>query len=52
MRRHGERKLTSSYLSWRRYREACEELQKLTDQELGDLGITRGDIPFIARRAV
>ncbi|MBA68887.1 MAG: DUF1127 domain-containing protein [Rhizobiales bacterium] len=52
MRRQGERKLTSSYLNWRRYRETCEELQKLTDQELSDLGITRGDIPFIARRAV
>ena len=52
MRRQGETKLTSSYLSWRKYRETCEKLQKLSDRELGELGITRDDIPFIARRAL
>lgn len=44
--------LIRSYASWRKYRETCEELQKLTEQELGDLGISRGDIPFVVRRAI
>lgn len=45
-------KLIHSYTSWRKYRETCEELEKLSEQELGDVGLTRRDIPFAARRAV
>lgn len=36
--------------NWRRYRETVNELSRLTDRELEDLGIARWDIPFVARR--
>ena len=38
--------------NWNRVRNTRNELDSLTDRELSDLGITRGDIPFIARRSV
>jgi uncharacterized protein YjiS (DUF1127 family) len=34
----------------RRYREALTELSKLSDHELSDIGIGRGDIEYVARR--
>ena len=37
---------------WRRYRDAVRELSQLTDRELNDIGISRVDIPSIAREAV
>ena len=36
----------------RRYREAVSELSKLSDHELSDIGISRGDIEYVARRSV
>jgi uncharacterized protein YjiS (DUF1127 family) len=36
----------------RRYREAVNELSKLSDHELSDIGISRGDIEYVARRPV
>lgn len=33
----------------RRYRETVNELSRLSNRELSDLGITRGDIPRISR---
>lgn len=45
-------KLITSYASWRKYRETCTELNRLSERELGDIGMSRGDIPFIARRAL
>ncbi|MCI5073772.1 DUF1127 domain-containing protein [Oricola sp.] len=36
---------------WRRYRETSIELSRLTNRELADIGFTRGDIPFVARKA-
>jgi uncharacterized protein YjiS (DUF1127 family) len=36
----------------RRYREAVSELSKLSDHELSDIGISRGDIEYVARRPV
>ena len=35
--------------AWRRYREAVRELTQLSDRELADIGIRRGDIEAIAR---
>lgn len=32
-----------------RYRETVRELSRLTNRELDDLGLTRSEIPFIAR---
>jgi uncharacterized protein YjiS (DUF1127 family) len=37
--------------AWRRYREAVRELSSLSDRELEDIGVRRGDIPFIAAGA-
>jgi uncharacterized protein YjiS (DUF1127 family) len=36
--------------AWRRYREAVKELSQLSDRELNDIGIRRGDIEFIVRQ--
>jgi len=36
----------------RRYREAISELSTLSDHELSDIGISRGDIEYVARRPV
>jgi uncharacterized protein YjiS (DUF1127 family) len=34
--------------AWKRYGVAVDELSHLSDRELADIGITRGDIPRIA----
>lgn len=36
--------------SYLRYRDTVRELSRLTDRELNDLGLSRWDIPFIARK--
>ena len=36
--------------AWRRYREAVRELSQLSDHELCNIGIDRGDVETIARR--
>ena len=43
--------ITEKLSAWRRYREAVRELSQLTDRELEDIGVRRGDIPFIAAGA-
>jgi len=35
---------------WRRYESSMRELAMLSDRELADIGITRSDIPRIARQ--
>lgn len=44
--------IVRSYNNWRRFRETCSELNRLSQRELADLGIARSDIPSIARRSV
>ena len=44
--------ISEKLASWRRYREAVRELSRLTDRELSDIGIRRGDIEFIVRQSV
>ncbi|WP_127523735.1 DUF1127 domain-containing protein [Mesorhizobium sp. Z1-4] len=44
--------LIRNYRNWRRYRDTVNELNRLSSRELNDLGINRGDIPFVARRSV
>ncbi len=44
--------LIRNYRNWRRYRETVSELDRLSNRELADLGMTRSDIPFIARKSV
>ena len=38
-----------SFSKWRNYRRTVSELNALSNRELDDLGISRGDIPFVAR---
>jgi uncharacterized protein YjiS (DUF1127 family) len=45
------RTIAEKLSAWRRYREAVRELSQLTDRELEDIGVRRGDIPFIAAGA-
>ena len=40
--------ITIRFSAWRRERETIRELSMLTGRELADLGIGRGDIPFVA----
>jgi uncharacterized protein YjiS (DUF1127 family) len=42
--------ITEKLNAWRRYREAVKELSRLSDRELTDIGVRRGDIEVIARR--
>jgi uncharacterized protein YjiS (DUF1127 family) len=44
--------ISEKLTAWRRYREAVRELSQLTDRELGDIGIRRGDIESIVRQSV
>ena len=43
--------LKSRYSSWKRYARTVKELESLSSRELTDLGITRSDIPRLAREA-
>ena len=44
--------IVRSYSNWRRYRETVNELNRLSQRELADLGIARADINSLARRSV
>ncbi|WP_082510455.1 MULTISPECIES: DUF1127 domain-containing protein [unclassified Rhizobium] len=43
--------ITRSFNNWRKYRQTVNELGRMSDRELSDLGIGRSDIPFVARQA-
>jgi len=43
--------LIRSINSWRRYRATFNQLSRLSDRELHDVGLTRFDIDRIARQA-
>jgi uncharacterized protein YjiS (DUF1127 family) len=42
--------ILSSFRQWRRSRETARQLEALTDRELSDIGLTRGDIPQAVRQ--
>ena len=42
--------LTLRYQAWKRFRESVRELERLSDRELNDLGISRYDIPEVVRQ--
>jgi uncharacterized protein YjiS (DUF1127 family) len=44
--------ISEKLTAWRRYREAVRELSQLSDRELDDIGVRRGDIEYIVRRSV
>ena len=35
---------------WFKYREIHDVLMRMSDRDLADIGVKRGDIPLIARR--
>lgn len=41
--------LIRRYKQWKRYSQTVNELSRLSTRELNDLGISRADIPYIAR---
>ncbi|MBA1141188.1 DUF1127 domain-containing protein [Mesorhizobium neociceri] len=41
-----------AFRNWRMYNETVRELNKLNARQLNDLGISRGDIERIARKAI
>ena len=43
--------IVRAYNNWRRYRSTVAELGLLSSRELNDLGISRSDIPFIAKQS-
>ena len=44
--------LIRNYRNWRRYRDTVSELNRLSNRELTDLGIARGDIASVARKSI
>ncbi len=44
--------LARSYKNWRTYRNTLTELDRLSNRDLADLGISRADIRSVARSAV
>lgn len=44
--------LFKMYKNYRSYRSTVTELNRLSNRELQDLGIARGDISFIARQSI
>lgn len=42
--------LTSKFQKWRSYRRTVNELSRLSNRELDDLGLSRGEITSVARR--
>lgn len=39
------------YNNWVNYRRTVDELSRLSSRELSDLGLSRSEIPFVARRS-
>ncbi len=44
-------RIVTTYRAWRKYRQTYNELMRLSNRDLADLGISAGDIPAIARKA-
>jgi len=44
--------IARSLTNWRKYRQTVTELGRMSDRELNDLGIGRGDISHVARKAI
>ncbi|OQM76790.1 DUF1127 domain-containing protein [Manganibacter manganicus] len=44
--------LIRSYRNWRVYRDTVNELGRLSNRQLDDLGISRHEIRQVARRAI
>jgi len=45
--RRGLKRLVAAFSNWLERRRTEAELHALTDRELADIGLTRGDIPYV-----
>lgn len=43
--------LIRAFRAWRRYNASLNELNRLGDRELADIGLSRSDIPRVARES-
>ncbi len=43
-------RIAKAYSTWRQYRRAYSDLMRLSDRDLDDIGIRRGNIHEVARR--
>jgi uncharacterized protein YjiS (DUF1127 family) len=41
----------ATYRAWRKYRDTHDALMRLSNRDLADIGMKRGDIPAIARKS-
>lgn len=41
--------VTKSFRAWRRYRQTVNELSRMSDHELRDIGVRRSEIGLVAR---
>jgi uncharacterized protein YjiS (DUF1127 family) len=46
------KKIKNRFIAYRRYRKTVHELNCLSERELQDMGLVRGDINLVARAAV
>ena len=46
-----EKDYAKTYRTWRLYRDAYKELSRLSDRDLRDIGVNRGDIHALALKA-
>jgi len=44
--------ISEKLAAWRRYRDSVRELSQLSDRDLSDIGIRRGDIESIVRQSM
>ena len=44
--------MARSFSNWRKYRQTVNELSRMNERELRDLGIARSEIKSVARTAV
>ena len=44
-------KLIRAFRAWWHYEQSVRELSRLDDRELADIGISRSEIPAVARRS-
>ncbi|MCF3936636.1 DUF1127 domain-containing protein [Acuticoccus sp. M5D2P5] len=43
-------RITRALHNWRASAETAEQLARLSDEQLRDIGLTRGEIPFVLRQ--
>lgn len=52
LERRNKMNVMNSYKTWRNYRNTVAELSGLSNRSLADMGIVRGNISEVARKAV